>query len=170
MNIIQHLWPSFYCRIIMKKSNLFITANLLMLAFVGLSQTPPNTDTLNSIYQTPNSKVEGDIRIKHLERRYIAINEQDKRMNGHRIQLFSSTGPESFTKANDVQTEFLKIYPDIDSYVIHLGASFKLRIGDYRSRMEAERFYVELRENFPDAFIVRDRINFPVLGIEKSEE
>ncbi|MGB0402776.1 MAG: SPOR domain-containing protein [Salibacteraceae bacterium] len=154
----------------MSKTNLFFSTSFILVAFVGLSQTPPINDTSNSIYKTPNASIDGDVRINKLEKRYIEINSEDRKMNGYRIQLFSSPGPESFTKANEVQTEFLKIYPDIDAYVIHVGASFKLRIGDYRSRMEAERFYVELRENFSDAFIVRDRINFPVLEIEKEED
>lgn len=130
----------------------------------------PDLSQDNILLETKKNKITGDERIGELENRYIEMNSSDKKINGYRIQLFSSSGANSWSQANEVQSDFLKIYPDIDAYVIHVRPSFKVRIGDYRNRMEAERFYVEIRENFPDAFIVRDRVNFPVLNIEKEEE
>jgi hypothetical protein len=123
-----------------------------------------------TLLEKGNILIEGDGRIGELEERYKQINEKEQKINGYRIQIFSNSGTQSFDQATEVQTEFLKIYPEIKSYIIHQKPRFKVRIGDYRTRLDAERFYIELKENFPDAFIVRDRINFPVLEIEKEDD
>ncbi|MCB0480149.1 MAG: SPOR domain-containing protein [Flavobacteriales bacterium] len=116
-----------------------------------------------------NYTIVGDKRINDLEKRYAEINKNSPQIKGYRIQLFSSSGASSWDQANQVQGEFLKIYPDIPSYVIHKKPSFKVRIGDYRTRLDAERFFIELKENFPDAFIVNDMIELPKLANEESK-
>ncbi|UTW63481.1 SPOR domain-containing protein [bacterium SCSIO 12741] len=112
----------------------------------------------------------GDERILQLKDRYVRSHEGKEEIAGYRIQLFSSSGANSWNKANEVQEEFLTIYPDLPCYIEFLEPSFKVRIGDYRSRLDAERFFVELKENFPDAFIVSTQIKWPELSIEQKEE
>ncbi|MBD77857.1 MAG: hypothetical protein CL840_02800 [Crocinitomicaceae bacterium] len=145
-------------------------AILLACTYSMLNAQTPDLSNESNLFESKNAQINGDDRIRKLEEKYIRINQSEQALDGYRIQLFSSSGPESWTRANNVQSEFLKIYPDIDVYVIHIKPSFRVRIGDYRTRLDAERFYIEIKENFPDAFIVRDRINFPVLNIEKEEE
>jgi len=145
-------------------SSLFV-----VVLYSGNTQTPYIPEE-PALLKNENLVIKGDKRIKILEDKYIRINEKEKQLDGYRIQLFSSSGPDSWSRANSVQADFLQIYPDIDAYVIHIKPSFRVRIGDYRSRIDAERFYLEIEESFPDAFIVRDGINFPLLGIEKEEE
>jgi len=150
----------------MKAFILFLSLFFCFLPFNITGQTPYIAEE-PVLKQNKNVTIKGDNRIKKLEEKYIRINEAEKKLDGYRIQLFSSSGPDSWTRANNVQADFLKIYPDIDAYVIHIKPSFRVRIGDYRTRLDAERFYLEIKENFPDAFIVRDQINFPLLDIEK---
>lgn len=152
----------------MKIAHLTSTIIMSLIATSIFAQTPAIQEE-PILYQNENAVIKGDERIKNLEEKFIRINEAEKTLDGYRIQLFSSSGPESWTRANNVQGEFLKIYPEIDAYVIHIKPSFRVRIGDYRNRIDAERFYIEIKENFPDAFIVRDQINFPLLDIEKED-
>jgi hypothetical protein len=98
-----------------------------------------------------------------LRQRAKKVAEEQPGLEGFRIQLYSSSGAESYTIAAKVQNDFQKLYPDIPSYVVHQKPSFKVRVGDYRHRLDAERFLIELKESFPDAFIVKDRIEFPAL-------
>lgn len=101
--------------------------------------------------------------LMNLRMRAKKISEENPVVEGFRVQLYSSSGAESFNIANNVQSEFLKIYPELPCYVVHQKPSFKVRVGDYRQRIDAERFLVELKEKFPDAFIVKDAINLPAL-------
>ncbi len=111
-----------------------------------------------------------DERILKLKDRYVKSHDGKKEISGYRIQLFSSSGANSWDKANEVQEEFLKIYPEIDCYIEFVEPSFKVRIGDYRTRLDAERFFVELKENFGDAFIVNTMIQWPELSIEQENK
>jgi hypothetical protein len=45
-----------------------------------------------------------------------------------------------------------------------------VRVGDFRTRLEAERFFIELKESFPDAFIVKDDVELPPLRLNEIEK
>ena len=114
--------------------------------FPSYSQAPSEDIIESTLLEASNVTIEGEKRINDLEKRYIKMNSESLKMNGYRIQLFSSSGAESWAKSNEVQTEFLKIYPDIPAHVVHIKPSFKVRVGDFRTRMDAERFYVVKRK------------------------
>lgn len=134
------------------------------------SQVPGNNSEKITVEKNESYQVISDKRLKELENRIIAINENKKTIEGYRLQLFSSSGPNSFNQANAVQTQFLTIYNDVPAYVVHKKPAFKVRVGDFRTRLETERFFIELRENFPDAFIVKDDINLPRLNSGKTKK
>ena len=48
-------------------------------------------------------------------------------------------------------------------YLIFQEPYYKVRIGDYRTKMEAEKFLNEIEQDYPNAFVVQDEINFPSL-------
>lgn len=75
-------------------------------------------------------------------------------VSGYRIQL--SFGKKE--EINELRTEFLKIYPETGAYLSWLQPNFRLRVGDFRTRIEAERFKHEIQETFPNCYIVRDEI------------
>ena len=148
--------------------NKFFLISILAFGLDLNGQTPdPQRNDVRILDAKESYTIIGDKRIKELENRFIEINKENPEIAGYRIQLFSSSGASSWDQANTVQADFLKIYPDIPAYVIHKKPSFKVRIGDYRTRLEAERFFIELKENFPDAFIVNDLIALPKLSIEE---
>tara|TARA_B110000879_G_scaffold207906_1_gene292497 strand:+ start:732 stop:1190 length:459 start_codon:yes stop_codon:yes gene_type:complete len=144
---------------------------LIQTLFLGaFSQVPSNSSEKKTIEKNESYEVISDKRLKELENRIITINENKKTIEGYRLQLFSSSGPNSFNQANEVQTQFLIIYNDVPAYVVHKKPAFKVRVGDFRTRLETERFFIELRENFPDAFIVKDDINLPRLNSEETKK
>jgi len=141
---------------------------LLQTLFLGaFSQVPGNNSEKITVEKNESYTVISDKRLKELEDRIIIINDNKNTIEGYRLQLFSSSGPNSFNQANEVQTEFLTIYNDVPAYVVHKKPAFKVRVGDFRTRLETERFFIELKENFPDAFIVKDDINLPRLNSEE---
>lgn len=144
---------------------------LIQTLFLGaFSQVPSNSSEKKTIEKNESYEVISDKRLKELENRIITINENKKTIEGYRLQLFSSSGPNSFNQANEVQTQFLIIYNDVPAYVVHKKPAFKVRVGDFRTRLETERFFIELKENFPDAFIVKDDINLPRLNSEETKK
>ncbi len=61
------------------------------------------------------------------------------------------------------QAKFKGSYPKINTYIIYKEPNYYLRVGDFRTRLEAQRLMSELRPTFPTLFIFREKINAPVL-------
>lgn len=75
-------------------------------------------------------------------------------IEGYRIQL--SFGKKE--EVHEIRTDFLKDYPEMGAYISWLQPNFRLRVGDFRTRLEAERFKNEILESHPNCYIVRDQI------------
>lgn len=93
-----------------------------------------------------------------------AINSQ---IDGYRIQLFFDSERDAI---NDARGTFISKYPRIDTYTTYNAPNFFLRVGDFRSRLEAEKVKEELSGLFPTSFIVMERINLPRLEREKRDQ
>lgn len=75
---------------------------------------------------------------------------------GFRVQIHSGLSRAETLKA---QTNFMKIYPEINTYMIYQQPNFKIRVGDFENRLEVNRFFEEMKEAFPGAFIIQDEIS-----------
>lgn len=78
--------------------------------------------------------------------------------SGFRVQVFSSSGPNSKTQALEERAKFLVTYPEKNAYLISQMPYFKVRVGDFRERMDALKFFAEIKPLYPNAFIVPDEI------------
>lgn len=118
-------------------------------------------------FQPENNFKEGelriiqDIRIEQLVTRHITANQRLSGVPGFRIRIFSQSGQTARQNANQVRGEFLKRFPDMDGYLTYDAPNFKVYVGDFRTRSEALKFHKRLSRDFPNAFIVADRINLP---------
>ena len=65
---------------------------------------------------------------------------------------------------NPPQAKFQEEFPDIRSYVIYNEPNFKVRAGDFRTRMEAEKLQDALKKWFTGTFIITEKINPPQEG------
>ncbi len=88
-------------------------------------------------------------------KKQIALNAQKQTYSGYRIQLYF--GPQR-EKAYELRTEFIKLMTHYGAYVIYHQPNFKLRVGDFRTRLEAQKALLEIQSYYPSAFIVRDDI------------
>jgi septal ring-binding cell division protein DamX len=75
---------------------------------------------------------------------------------GYRIQVYS--GP-SREEANIARDKVLDIIPDVDVYPIFRQPVFRVTVGDYTDRLEANSAFVKLRSDFPNAILVPAKIN-----------
>jgi len=79
---------------------------------------------------------------------------------GYRVQIFyGSDRREAFNE----QSKFKAIYPKLRTYITYKEPNYYLRVGDFRTRMDAQRLLNELKANFPTLFIFREKINAPEL-------
>jgi hypothetical protein len=77
---------------------------------------------------------------------------------GYRVQFFISS---SRAEAYSAQSKFNGLYPDYKTYIIYSEPNFKVRAGDFRTKLEATRLMVQLRGQFPSLFIIAEKINLP---------
>jgi len=83
--------------------------------------------------------------------------------DGYRIQIFSGSDRKA---AYDAQAKFKTKYPDLATYLTYRAPNFKVRVGDYRTRLEAEKMQQDLKPLFNGIFIIQEKINLPKLDTE----
>ena len=91
-----------------------------------------------------------------------AINPQ---IDGFRIQLFFDSDK---SQINSAKAKFMSYYKTIDTYVTYNAPNFFLKVGDFRTRLEAEKIKAEIEAEFPTSFIVTEKINLPRLEKDSS--
>lgn len=84
-------------------------------------------------------------------------------LEGFRVQLFFGERE----KAEKMRADFKKKYSAVDAYIDYLAPNFRLRVGDFRTRIAAYRFMQGLDKEFGRPYIVSTRIDLPELGIEE---
>lgn len=75
---------------------------------------------------------------------------------GFRVQIFSGLGRE---EAYTEQTRFKSLHPNITSYVSYTQPNYRVRVGDFRTKLEAQKFMNELKKQYNSMFIFAERIS-----------
>ena len=110
------------------------------------------------IYQNPT--------IDSLIYRYILYNERLNGLEGYRIQIYSSSNRNAKEESGKVSADFMGRFPYIVTYppIFDKPNYYKVRVGDYRNRIEGTKYLLRIRKVFPDAYLVPDVINFSDLN------
>ncbi|MBK0381273.1 SPOR domain-containing protein [Mucilaginibacter segetis] len=77
---------------------------------------------------------------------------------GYRIQIYNGSNRSA---AYSAQAKFNELYPEMRTYISYREPNFKVRAGDFRTRLEAEKTVQELKPLFSPMFIISDKINPP---------
>jgi hypothetical protein len=101
-----------------------------------------------------------DSQVDSLIQKNIEENKVAEGIPGFRIQIYSDADRKG---AADARNKFLQLYPNADAYLIYQQPNFRVRVGDFRNRMEAHALYKKMLEEFPEVIIVPDKINLPKL-------
>ena len=105
-----------------------------------------------------------DKRIDALLEKATTIEAGSQGMNGFRVQIsFGSSKKDAL----ETKTTFSESFPDIDGYVVYDMPYFKVRVGNFRTHLEAEKMIKEIKELYPGAFIVKDLIPIPEIEVQK---
>lgn len=107
--------------------------------------------------------INSDPRIDELVKLHVAYNKAFPFMPGYRIQIFMDSGNEALSKAEEVKETFNEKYKDNNAYLIFVAPYYRVRVGDFRTRLEAEKFLQRIIRNYPNAWVIKDEINFPEL-------
>lgn len=110
-----------------------------------------------SAADTLQKGVESDPRLQTLVTKHTEANAKMKK-KGYRVQIYFGADK---AKAKEMKARFLARFADeARAYEIYEVPNFKIRVGNFRTRMEAYRFLKKIKDEFPTAFIVESEVEF----------
>lgn len=132
-----------------------ICCTLLILSHTLFAQTQVDSTDSSSV------TVHKDPRIDMLIKKQIQINELTTRdarrhVQGYRILVISTNDR---NKANSAKTKIYQEFPELNAYLMWQSPNMKLKVGDFKSREEAEPYLSAIQRFFPNGvYIIRDII------------
>lgn len=126
--------------------------NIFVLAFIFCIE--------NCFGQAGNVEIKKDPRIDNLIKQEGTIipPATSPKITGYRIQLFFDISKDA---VNEARSKFISLYPKIDTYVTFTAPNFFLKVGDFRTQMEAEKIKSNIDDQFPTSNIIKEKINLP---------
>lgn len=119
-----------------------LLASLLITSFFFNQKASSQTVKFN-IVQDP--KFENLLNEKRKINSSITINDR------YKIQIFYGTNEE----AKKALTTFRKDYKNLDGTIVYSNPTYKVWVGTFKTRIEAERQYKEILKKYPNALLLR---------------
>ncbi len=94
-----------------------------------------------------------DAKVSGLFSRFVWQNKATEATLGWRVQLMSSTDRR---KLEQEKSKFLQNFPHLQPIVNFDAPHYKLRVGAFRTKIEAEALRQEVKRSFPSAFPAKD--------------
>lgn len=85
----------------------------------------------------------------------IANNLGRRVVDGFTIQIYTGNNREDAESARQM---VLSLFPDLSPQVSYYQPSYKVKVGQYTDRLEAHRVFESLKEDFPQALLIPERI------------
>jgi len=111
------------------------------------------------------ANVYADSAVHQLVDRHIEYNKKEKTLEGYRVQIFFDSGNNARKNSNEVRIQFIEKFPEVEAYLTFQQPYFKIRVGNFRTRIEAERFLRQIQTDFPNSFVIKDKIQFPKISL-----
>ena len=92
---------------------------------------------------------------RRLELNRAGITGNNVTLSGFRVQIFSGLDRQV---AYSEQAQFKARYPAISAYISYTQPNYRLRVGDFRTRLEAEKLMNELKKYYTSMFIFSEMI------------
>ncbi len=115
-------------------------------------------DTLGAscVSGTGNVTITQDTRLEQLMTNYArAFKRQHQTV--WRVQIYFGTGRSGRAHAQSIKNNFESSHPGTSAYLIFEEPYFKVRVGNYSTRLDAERLKIQLSEDYSSLFIVEDK-------------
>lgn len=104
-----------------------------------------------SLAQKGKVIIEGDERINNLLNKQTKLNKSKDGVSGYRIQLKNTSSQKD---ANALRARFNSAFPNLKSYLNYDTPYYKIRVGDYLTKMESQKDLNEIRKAYSGAYLV----------------
>ena len=130
-----------------------------------LDSTLLGVNIFNLLHQ--NNNTSGEITINQSSKiaagmtSYLEYN-KTKKIPGYRVRIFFDNKRTARNQSEEFATAFAEEYPEIGVYRQYENPYFKVTVGDFRTKSEAQKFLNSIKNKYPSVFIVRENINYPL--------
>ena len=99
---------------------------------------------------------EGDLRVEtpagvdQLVAQKIAFNKEQNSYPGYKIQIYYGSEKECY----EIKDEFVALFPDIPTSIIFSTPQWKLQVGEFRTRLEADKSIQSIKKEYPSAIVL----------------
>ena len=105
-------------------------------------------------------EITGDIKVGELVKKHVEFNERLRTVPGYRVQIAALSGPNSRNQAFELKSRFKESYPDVEVYIVFSEPKFRVKVGDFTSKLDAYVFMQRIKDTYPGT-IVRENV-YPV--------
>lgn len=83
--------------------------------------------------------------------------------HGFRVQIYNGNNR---NEAQQRKIDFIRRYPNVRSYMSYIAPSYRVKVGDFRTRAEAMRFYQQITGYYTPCMVVPDIVEINTLRDE----
>lgn len=106
---------------------------------------------LSSNNLTAQTQIEQDSRFEQLLNEKRKINSSITTTDKYKIQIFYGDSQQ----ARKVLADFKRHFPEIDGTIIFSSPNYKVQVGNFKTKIDADRTRAMILEKFPDALVVK---------------
>jgi len=112
------------------------------------------------LYAQKNVSYNMESGINFVEQQYLDAWKKVKKIDGFRIQITSFAGVNSRNLIENAAEQFSQQFPNIPCSISFEQPNFRLRVGNFRTKLEAYKALQEIAPFFSGAFVLKDQIDF----------
>ena len=121
-----------------------------ILAFLFVSFLAfPNSSKAQNVTITEHGRVGEMMSI------YTNNNKQESHIQAWRIQIITT---DDRRRMETARAKFAQLYPEIQTSWKHVSPWYHLKAGAYKTKLELQGFLLQVKENFPGAIPILDRV------------
>jgi len=87
----------------------------------------------------------------------------ERKVNSYRVRIFFDNNQNARNRSMSIAEQFSAMYPGIPVYRNHVAPYFKVTVGNFRTRDEAQQFASRLNGQFSSVFLVKESVHYPSL-------
>lgn len=86
---------------------------------------------------------------------------------GFRVQIYNGNDRK---KASQAKVDFMRMFPGVRSYLTYANPQFRVRVGDFTGRREAQELNNKLSSKFNPCMVVPDVVNVNTVRSSKAKK
>ena len=91
---------------------------------------------------------------------------KSRTVTGYRVRIFFDNKQDSRSESEAAMRRFQTRFPGVAAYRSFTTPFFKVTVGDFRTKSEAMQLLQRVQGEFPAAFVVKEKISYPVVDKE----